>query len=389
MRILITCLDGDLLWAIDDIIGGLYSIDQRTFEIEYVIDCRELYPNGRFIIQSMMKWKEDYIVIIPREINKKWIFYNKVTGKVEYREIIEKKCQEILLAVDEGRKQIYFFPLYVYDPILIIDLNTLICSQMIENWREEEFNKEQCSNGLTAWKGAYDGQYVFFPINNTKTLVRMDCDTRNVKLMELDISENLIDVDFFDGELWILAMSGNQLLQVNENGRIINIVELALKNTEDSLPAFARIVVQKRFIFLLPRYRKGIYVYDKLEGNTRIIPEGNTALEKEEEIHLRYWGSYVRNYQICFLPFRDQCLEIDLDTLAYKKRELDYLAIWSDEEITERIIWSHISESDSVIRETDGCNQEIFLKYIRNKANKENFLSAGYAGRRIWNMLKD
>lgn len=389
MKILIACLDGELLWAIDDAISGLYLIDQRTFETKCVIGCRELYPNGRFIIQSLMKWKEDYIVIIPREINRKWIFYNKVTGKTEYRKIIERKCQEILLAVDEGRKQIYFFPLYVYDPIIIVDLDTLTCSQIIENWSEKEFNKEQRSSGLTAWKGAYDGQYVFFPIKNTKILVRMDCYTRNVKLLELDVSENLVDVDFFGGELWILPMSGNQLYQADQNGRIVNTAKLSVRNTEDSLPAFARIVVQKRVLFLLPCYRKGIYVYDKLEGNTHIIPKQSTILEKEKEIHLRYWEFYVWNHQICFLPFRDQCLEINLDTLVYRKQELDYPSVWSAEEKTEKIILSHVSESDTVIRETDGCDQEIFLKYIRDKADKEELSSAGYAGKKIWNMLKD
>lgn len=385
MRILVACLDGELLWAIDDVIGGLYSIDQKTLETKCVIDCRTLYPNGRFIIQSLMKWKEDYIIMIPLEIDKSWILYNKVTRKIEYRKVTERKCRGTLITVDQSRNQMYFCPQYIKDPMLIVDLDTLACSEVIENWSgniSEDYNE-------VAWKGAYDGQYVYFPIKNTKILMRMDCGTREVKLLELDVSENLIDVDFIDGELWVLPMSGNQLYQADENGRIINTIELSMKNTENSLPDFARIVAQKRYLFLLPCYRKGIYVYDKRVGNIRIIPEESTPLEQEKEIHLRYWGSYVRNHRICFLPFRDQCLEIDLDTLVYKKQKLVYPAIWSEEEKIERIIRSHVYECDSVIREADGCDQEIFLKYIQYKANKEEFSSAGHAGRKTWDMLKD
>ncbi len=358
MRILIACLDGELLWAIDDMISGLYSIDLRTFKTKCVIDCQKLYPSGRFVIQSLVKWKEDYIVMIPLEVDKNWILYNKVTQKIEYRKVTKRKCQEILTTVDTIRKQIYFFPRYIMDPILIVDLDTLTCSKVIENWVGN--GPENC--GETAWKGAYDGRYVFFPIKNTKILVRMDCETQKVRLLELDILETVVDVDFASGELWILPISGNQLYQADENGRIIRTVELTVKNMNDLIPNFSRIVVQKRYLFLLPCYRRGIYVYDKLEGNTHIIPEESTVLEKEKEIHLRYWGSYVWNNQIYFLPFWDKCLEIDLDTLMYKKWELDYPDIWSDKEKIEGIIWSHVYENESTIRETDGCGQEVFLK---------------------------
>lgn len=385
MRILIACLDGELLWAIDDAISGLYSIDQRTFETKCAIDCRELFPNGRFIIQSLMKWKEDYIVLIPLEIDKSWIFYHKVSGKIEYRKVMDKKCQETLITVDQEGNQLYFFPYNIYDPIIIGDLGTSMCWQMIKDWSGKA--PDGCKE--TAWKGIYNGQYIFFPIRNTKIFVRMDCKTRKVKLLELNISENMIGVDYAFEELWVLPMGGNRLYQIDENGRIIKIAMLSVGNTTDSLPGFARIVVQKRYLFLLPYYRKGIYVYDKQKGTTQVIPEGSSALEENREINLRYWEYYVQDNRICFLPFQDQYLEVDLDTLMYKERELDYPATWSDEEKIEKIIWSHVYEDDLVIREVNECDQGIFLKYIQYKANKEEFSSAGHAGRRIWDMLKD
>ncbi len=385
MRILIACLDGELLWAIDDVISGLYSIDLETFETKCVIDCQKLFPYGRFVIQSLVKWKEDYILMIPLEVDKAWILYNKAAKEVEYRKITDKNYRGIPIIEGGNRNQLYFFPYYIQDPILIVNIDTLMCSHVIENWS----GNIPTSCGETAWKGAYDGQYIFFPIKNTRLLVRMECETREIKLLELDVSENVIDVDCDSGELWVLPISGNQLYRVDENGRIINTVELLTKNTEAPLPGFARIIGQKRYLFLIPCYQKGIYIYDKLGGNTYIVPEEATALEKEEEIYLRYWGAYVRNNRIGFLPFHDQYLEIEMDTLAYQKQELAYPDMWSDEEKVERIIWSHVYEGDSVIKEMNECKLEIFLRHIRYRVNREKFTIVGYAGGEIWNILKN
>ncbi|MCI8505905.1 MAG: hypothetical protein HFI67_06925 [Lachnospiraceae bacterium] len=386
MRIRIGCLDQELLWAIDDVIGGLYSIDQKTFETECVVDCRKLFPHGKFGVLSLFKWKEDYIVIIPQELNRKWIFYNKVTEEIEYRKVIEKKCQEVLVAADQDRNQLYFFPLYVYDPILIMDLNTLTCAQTIENWSGRVPN--DCRE--TAWKGIYDGQYLFFPIKNTRIVVRMDCETQKVNLLELDISQNVIDVDYAFGELWVLPVSGDRLYQIDENGRVVHSVVLSVENRTDSLPAFARIVVQRRYLFLLPYYRKGIYVCHKQNGTTQVIPkESSNSRKKNKEIYLRYWEYCVKGNQICFLPFRDSYIEIDLNTLAYRKRELFYPNSWSDEEKIWRIIWSHVSERDSIIREKDECNLKHFSEYLQHKTNKDDFSKSDHTGEKIWDAMKN
>ncbi len=94
-----------------------------------------------------------------------------------------------------------------------------------------------------------------------------------MKLLELNVSENVIDIDFIDGELWMLLMRESRLYHIDGNGRIIHTVELSMKNTGVSLLDFARIVFQKRYLFLLPYYRKEIYVYDKQNEKTHIILE--------------------------------------------------------------------------------------------------------------------
>lgn len=386
MRILNAFLDQEQLLVLDDVIIGLYSIDQKTFETKYVIDCQKLFPSGKFNISSLFIWKEDYIVIIPREINRKWIFYNKITKKIEYKKIIEQECQEILIVADQDRNQLYFLPLYIHDPIVIVDMNTLTCSQMIENWSEGL--PDNCY--VTAWKGAYNGKYVFFPIRNTKILVRMNCETREVNLLELAISENVLGVDCFLGELWILPIEGNRLYQINENGQVIDVVKLLIKNSTELLPNFGRIVAKNRYIFLLPYYRNGIYVYDKFEKKTYIISEENLDVEKKyKECYLRYWEYYVRENRICFLPYHDSCyIEIDLDTLVYEKKELFYPIEWSDKEKIRKNIDAHISKKDFILREIDVCDLEVFLKYTKYIVNQKKISKNICAVKSIWSKLK-
>lgn len=387
MRIRTACLDDELLWVIDDVTGGLYSVDQRTFETKCELDYRNLYVQGRFEVQSLLKWKKEYIIIIPRQIDRNWILYNKVTGMIECRKVIKRRCQEILLAVDQDRKQIYFFPLHIHNPILIVDLDTLICSQVIENWSSKA--PEGCYE--TAWRGAWSGQYMFFPIKNTRILVRIDCETRKVESLELDIPENLIDVAYAFGELWALPIKGNRIHQIDENGQIIDTVKLSIGDVSDSIPSFVRIAVQKEYLFLIPCYRKGIYVYNKREKKIYVIPEEIVFSGKEEnEIHLRYWEYYVRDNQLCFVPYRDYYIEIDLDTLAYRKKEIMYPAMWSEEEQIQYIIWEYTSEQDFFIREEGICGLKTFLKYIQQcKTDKEDSQKNENTGKMIWNILKD
>ncbi len=385
MRIRVACLDEELLWVVDDVIGGLYSVNWRTFETKCEIGFEKLFSKERFEIQSLLKWKEDFIIMIPREISRNWILYNKMTGAVEYRKVVERECQEIMVGSDQERNQLYFFPLYIHDPILIVDLNELTCLQMIENWNDKVPNN--CCE--TAWKGAYNGKYVFYPIKNTKILIRLNCETRKVDSMRLDISENVIDVDYSFGELWVLPMSGNRVYQIDSNGRIINSVELSAESTGDLLPYFARIIAQKRYLFILPCYREGIYIYDKLEKITHIILEAPLVLkEKGKGSHLRYWEYCIRDGQICFLPYQDDYIEIDLYTIAYHKRKLFYPAIWSDEEKIIKCIQSHASGKGSIVKEIEICDLKIFLKYMRLKTDIVKVSKSRYIGKKVWDRQK-
>lgn len=154
----------------------------------------------------------------------------------------------------------------------------------------------------------------------------------------------------------------------------------------DSIPDFARIVVQKRYIFLLPYFREGIYIYDKLWEKIHII-RGENKILKEKKFDLIYWEYYVRNNRICFLPLRDDCVEIDLDTLVYDKKKLSYPAIWSDEERIKKCVFSHLSKDNLTLEEIDVCDLNVFLEYMQSVRNKEKSLN-GCIGEKIWDIMR-
>lgn len=384
MKIRAACLDRELIWVLDDVIGDLFSINMKSLETECAIDCKELFPSGKYKVQSLIKWKEDYIVIIPLDIGREWIVFNKISRGIEYRKVVEQKCQERLIAVDYDRNKLYFFPISIRDPAVVVNLNTLRCFVIIKNWSSKL--PDRCLE--TAWTGAYSGKYVFYPQKNTNILVRVDCETQKVDILELAIPESIIDVNYAFGELWVLPIDGNRLYQIDESGLTINTVELIVKSVADSIPNFIRIVVHKRYLFLLPCYRRGIYVYDKLGKETYIIPkEYMFANEEDEEFGIRYWEYCIKNNKICFLPFQGEYIEIDLDNLASCERNLSYPIIWSDGEKIRKCIWSHITEEDLLIRETDECDLMTFLKYLRYVDDMEYLLKVKNMGRELWKRL--
>lgn len=381
MKIRTACLDHDKVWVIDDIICGLYVIELKTLKTKCVVDSWQLFKYEKFEPQSIITWRDEYILIIPREIHRYWVFYNKITEKIEYRKIIKDEYKEILIAIDQDRKQLYFCPMRIDDPILIVDFDTLICSQVIENWN----NKVLCSSDTVAWKGAYNGKYVFFSIKNTQTLVRISCETYKVEQIELNIPEKIIDVDYAFDELWILPVSGNNVYQIDENGKIVKIIKLFVDGSEYFIPNFIRIIVQEKYLFFFPCYEGGIYVYDKIKKKVQIIADSSLSLkEKSKNYSVKYWEYYIKNNQLNLLPIFDKFIEIDLDNLQYKKKDLFYPTLWPNKKSLWKSIWNHVFESNDILIEKDGHALESFFDYILYKASNLNIKKAEYIGEKIW-----
>lgn len=385
MRIAFSCIDQDTLWVIDEIVYGLYAVDKKTFETKCIIDSWNLFRYGLFKPYGLIKWKEEYIVIIPQELQKRWVIYNKITGQVEYKRVMEMECRGIFIGIDDATDQAYFCPVTKKDSIVIVNMRSFICTQIIKVLETDELD----SHNTMTWKGICSEKYILFPQREKSSIVRLDYKSGQVKILESNIIEGIGDVDFYLGELWVLPIDGKKIYKINEDGEKVDSIDLIMSCQNISASDFAKIIVQKNYIFLLPYNQCGIYVYNRAEKRFIKVPEENYALpDKFQTRNMSYWGYYIDNNKICFLPMQYKYLQIDLDNLHYEQKELYYPCEWKENSEAFYCIWNHAIVMNDYMLETDINSQKSFLKYIQNKDYKEKKkMDTICYGERLWTTL--
>lgn len=381
MRIALACMDQDILWVIDEIICGLYTVDKKTFETRCVIDSLNLFRHGSFKAQGLLKWRDDYIIIIPLELDKKWVIYNKITGQVEYKKIMKEKYQGRFIGTDEAAVQAYFCPVTKDDPIIIVDLEKFTCSQII---------KIQNTDEKLALRGVCSKKYFLLPLRGKRDILCINYGSNMIQIFETDITEGIAEIDIYSGELWVLPVDGNRIYKINEDGKKIISVELTINHQNISASEFSAIIVQKNYVFLLPHQRCGIYVYDKMKKKMiKIAEETHSLPETFKTKQIRYWGYYIDDNKICFLPLQNKLLQVDLDKLIYEEKNIYYPEDWEENSGAFYCIWNHSIVSEEHMIEIDKYSQKAFFKYCENEANekKENTTVTIY-GENIWSRLE-
>lgn len=406
MRALCVCVDNDAIWIIDELIYGLYSIDKKTYEVKCVIDSWNLFRYGKFKPDTLICWKEDYIVIIPLEIDKKWVIYNKTNGRIEYKTVVSTKCLSSLAGIYKPTNQGFFCPVCAKDPVLVIDFERLIGVEVISNWCE----KKIADNSDTIRGGIYDGKSIFFPLLNTKILVRVCCQNKNVELLRIDIPENILDISVFNGEFWVLPENGNMIYQIDENGMVMDNVRLTDFQKNLFASEFARIVNQENNIFLLPYHQQSVCVYNKIKKKMITIDGERIFLNNDKINYSMYWGYYIEDHEICFLPWMNKCLCVDLETLSYKNRNILYPAFWTECEVKYKYSWNFslgpqvasknkkdaikyscnfFPEQKFVFGEKDENSLRAVLEYLSDIREKDNQIDIKNNGKAIWKNLVD
>ncbi len=385
MRITFACTDQDALWVIDEIIYGLYSINKTTFEVKCIIDSKRLFRYGNFKPYGLFIWKEEYIVIIPVELHKKWVIYNKITGQIEYKKVMEEKYKGVFIGIDEAAEQAYFCPVTRDDPITVIDLKTFRCIQALKFLSTNVFD----GSYTVPWKGISSEKYILFPVRGTRYIVRLNYGSDQVKFIESDITEGIADIGFYFGELWVLPMEGEKIYKLDEEGKKIACVELTINYQNISASEIALIVVQKNYVFLLPYHQHTIFVYDKSKRKMiKIAEEGYTLPVTLKTKSMVYWAYYIENNKICFLPFQNKFLQVDLDRLSYEQKDLCYPQEIKRDNENFYYIWNHVLEFNDYMIEIDKYSPKSFFDYIQNESYADKMkTTANCYGEKIWSNL--
>lgn len=343
--------DGRHVWAVDDIVGGLYKIDMLTMDVLCVIDPIELYRYDSFEVASIIE-KDNFIIIIPQFLKHRWVFYNKKNKEILYRKIlsINGYTPEIRLI----KNTVYIPPLFSNGVFVLLDINQMQPISIIEKsyMKDQEFQ---------IWRTFQVGNTCCLPLRGTKMIYGISGDFQ--RFIEMEIEEMLGDADGENGEYWVLPLKGNCIYHVDDKGAIIKKIRLIIDTEELQAGDFIRIISTHLYIFLLPNSKRDICVYDRMKCQFFKIHSKESQLSNKISYDiddLPYWGYLMNKESIWFLPRSFKLMSIKFDTLEIENRDI-FLPSREDYEIVNK--WVRMSHTDNIFFEE--AKDSLFL-YLKN-----------------------
>lgn len=378
----VVSVEDKLIWTGDCVINGLYTIDKLTFQVKNVLDSSQIFKFNKFNIISIFQWN-DNVILVPSELNKKWVVYNKKTKKIEYKDVVklDGETTGIYIIGKFG----FLIPGSTREPIIIIDLDTLICFRKLEDW-----NKDIIKNHKKVFEtrtGVIVNTSLFFQLYDTKYIIMANQNTANI--YSVNIPYGICSIDYSNDRFWILPTGGSCIYATDKNGNVVEKVNL-IWNKQWLLAAdFIRIIALERYIFLMPISDENIYIYDKEDKQIIIINIAEDALKSMFPIKDSgsYWGYYVERNKLYFLPLKNKFLEIDLNTLKWTKKDIYLPSLISGRGLIYWFIWNHWYSQNIVKDESNKDLLRLYCEMIRSKDavcklyDKKN-------GKNIWRKLK-
>ncbi len=382
LRTKIVYADDKFFWVNDEVINGLYTIDRKSFEVKNVLNSSQLFKYCRSKIMSIFSWEEN-IVIVPCEVNTKWIIYNTKNEKVQYKDVVTTKGRTAGVCIVE--EQGILIPASSADPAFIVDLKTLTCIQIIKNWAGKVLERDEV---LPTGSGTIVGKTVFFYLYNTKFFFEIG--TKNINRYKIDIPERIFSMDCYNDEIWILPTRGNYIYTVNTKGEILDKYKLFIDKKQILVSDFVRIIAMEQYIFMLPNTNEKIGVYDKERRKFFYIDlekEGLHNILPIEEQMVPYWGYHIEDGKIFFLPLGKRLIIIDLNTLECKKVDVFLPDFISGNTLWYWYVWNQCIIKGRINNETDKNSLRLYFKIIiRNMDNCS--IKNPIIGQLIWKKVR-
>lgn len=379
---LVTCVsyqDGDYLWCFDEIICALSRINLVTLQVECVISPMQIFAEGEFKVRKLIGWK-DKIIILPVRINKKWIIYNKQKNEIEYMNFCLEDFESSETFLIENK--LYFLPICVEKPIIIIDLTKKEVIRRISLQHIEFHTNEK----MKIWDGKLNQGDICFLIRESCFYGRLN--ERSFHLIKLNVSKPLACADFYEGFIWAVDNDGKKIYKFDKKGNLIKDILL------DAETKFTRILVEKECIFLLPEYGYEILKFDTENEEEEKIGKGSEMKfldfpEMLEMIELPvYWDYIKKDLEIWFLPFKGQLKKFNMNKLICDKRTIEYSDIFSSITYKKYLDYVRKIKNKLIIYENStklNCKKYLeLLKY--GKRLEKGILKKSYADI-IWKTL--
>lgn len=312
LRTTIAYYDGKYIWTVDDVFGGLYMIDISNLIVSCAVSAMELYRYGVFEAVSVIEW-EDCIIVIPKQIKQRWVFYDKITKEISHRKVIDINGHTPEVCVLEHF--VCMPPVYEGEPFIVFDLVRMQISTVINNFYKGDVHYE-------IWRCFKKNGTCCVPLRGTRYLYAFS-GTKYEKV-QVNIEEVIGDASCAKEGYWILPQNGKYIYETDNNGNITEKVKLTVGKRELHADYFVRIISTDRLIFLIPCKNNELYVYRKEKYEFFLIPGEYSGLTNSviyDIDEIPYWGYWMTDNKICFLPRRNRWVSFDLNT--YKTTQKD------------------------------------------------------------------
>jgi hypothetical protein len=330
-RKLISCasyLDETYIWCYDEVICALSRIHIKTFQVECIIPPTQILVDEDYEVRKIIGWNNK-IIILPVHINKKWIVYDKLSEGVECFNFCTDsyRYSEAILFGD----RVVLLPNSINNPIIVADLLEKKIVKRINIPTSEIIVKD----GMEIWDAKVEGNNIYFLIRNSFFYGKLN--ENGIELVRINVPKNLFCADFYEDKGWAVDIEGKYLYKFNKKGVLLENYYL------ENRVQISRIVVEKKYIFLLPMDGSEIRI---IGVNGQLVKkialgEQNIALEFWKIFKLpAYWGYIKNSFEIWILPLKYPMKIIDMNTLKSKKKNFEYTETFS-----ENMYWKYYEYS--------------------------------------------
>lgn len=367
--------DGEYLWCYDEKICALSRININTLDVVCMVSPMEILKNGWYKAGNLVGWG-DKIMIVPLEIGKKWVIYDKQNGNVEHDFFCTESYQSI--AGNVIGDNFIVLPCDVYNPVLSIDLHK---RKVVKKFDLRKFGLVAVDNMIILDAKVVEGN-LFFLIKNSCFYGRVN--NKEFQLIQIQGERVLECADFFESINWAVDRHGKVLYQFDKEG---NILRELFVNAETEV---GRIAVENKFVFLLPAAQHQIKVFDTDRNqmdNINKREETETLSIIETFGSVGYWEYFKKDRDLWFLPWRYSLQVVNLSTFTCSAKEILYADDFSEKMYTE--YYRYVRKVKRFFYyENKNLEKYLALDLIKEKEFILVQESEKYFGKKIWETLR-
>lgn len=291
----------------------------ETLQVECIASPMQILADEGYEVRKLINWKNK-IIILPVQIGKRWVIYDKLKKEIKY----EKFCSDCYRVAEAVLSEdiLILFSLSINNPIIVIDIQKRRIIQKIDF----SISALGSDEGMGVWSAKVNRDGIYFFIQNS---FFFGCLNQNgLSLIQIKVNEPLACADFCEDAGWAVTCCGKYLYHFDKEGNVLG------KYLAEQGIAFTRIIAENKKIFLFPL----------VEGEIRVFDVENELFKKIGTLHKNkvsgylefsnlpaYWGYVKKNLKMWFLPLKYPFQIIDLDTLTWEEKVLEYTDGFSED----------------------------------------------------------